>query len=63
MQQMAGLVVLHQLAGLHRTGLGQGAADEVGEDVAGREQGEDCGADQQLHSQCKWSGSETHLAG
>lgn len=43
MQQVARLVVLHQLAGLHGTCLGQGAADQVGEDVAGREQSKDCG--------------------
>ena len=64
MQQMAGLVVLHQLAGLHRTGLGQGAADEVGEDIARREEGEDCGVvDEQLREQCRKSGCGTHLAG
>ena len=40
-QQVASLQVLHQIARLHGARLGQGAGDDVGDDVAGREEREE----------------------
>mmetsp|Transcript_44213 Transcript_44213/g.116866 ORF Transcript_44213/g.116866 Transcript_44213/m.116866 type:complete len:389 (-) Transcript_44213:61-1227(-) len=40
-KQVARLEVLEQVACLHRAGLGERARDEVGDDVAGRDEGED----------------------